>query len=83
MQGPISRAQIREDLKALGYTKISIRTHTLVRNRAKVYVQKDGVELVGDHNVYPEDYFQAARPALEYLRSIAGRVLAGTEQRLI
>jgi len=69
-----TKAQVRKDIKNLGYPKVSIRTLRLTDSDkvySKIYVYgQDGECLVGDFDVYFPEKYERARDALEYINKL-------------
>lgn len=71
----ITKAQVRKDIKSLGYHKVSIRT---LRSNwlsdkvySKIYVyNSEGECLVGDFNVYFPELYEQAQAALDYIAQL-------------
>lgn len=77
----VTKAQVRKDLKNLGYSKVSIRTRRSPfggETAAKIYVYgPDGECLVGDFNVYFPPKLDKARAALDYISQLPKRFDTG------
>ncbi|MFA5625762.1 MAG: hypothetical protein WC966_12035 [Bradymonadales bacterium] len=73
-EATVTKAQVRKDIKNLGYPKVSIRT-LRPTDSDKVYSQiyvygPEGECLVGDFDVYFPEKYERARSALEYIKKL-------------
>lgn len=77
----VTKAQVRKDLRNLGYSKVSIRTRRSPfggETFAKIFVYgPDGECLVGDFNVYFPPKLEKARAALDYISQLPKRFDTG------
>lgn len=70
----ITKAQVRKDIKNLGYPKVSIRTIRSPWSEkvySKIYVYNSDEEcLVGDFDVYFPEQYEKAQAALDYIAQL-------------
>ena len=75
----LTKKEIRRQFGAMGL-KASLRKHGLIENGLSLFVTDNGVEVVGNFNVFCRSHYEKYKTAIDLSNSFKGQILESGEK---